>query len=442
MVDFHVDGDVGIGDLVFASTYWNQERRQWNEYSQYEQNFNAGAKNTPPTGYPGTQEGFTCLNDPYYGGGPFTGCKPPTQYYSYNINPQRWSNELRLSSKPGGRFHWLAGLYWERTVDNNYGNTYYMPGLQYQGAAFQYYLNYYQLDAAYAAARSLVRVHRDAPTTCRPPSSPTSVSTSPTSSTSRRAPCTSTPTRRTTRRLAFAYAPNSPSDYSEQLAQVGQQVRHQLQDHRPRDGVRRFGPGLPRRRQQFRMIRPSCYSQRRAARLHARHAQQLRARLEDDQPRAAACCGTARPTTWTGRICRRSSTTPRSVPPRATTSTSAMRASTAWNRTSTTRSTSNWTFQASVNYTDVARHLRGHAGLRRPTSTNDCRSRRTSAGAGMGATRAPVSSDLHGYLQFDMAHKGDMCNGLNPDDKNTRIAAHPAALLHPHEPAHGGQPRR
>src|ERR1700730_13750336 len=40
-LDFHVDGDVGIGDLVFASTYSSQPRRQWNEYSQYEQNFNA-----------------------------------------------------------------------------------------------------------------------------------------------------------------------------------------------------------------------------------------------------------------------------------------------------------------------------------------------------------------------------------------------------------------
>jgi outer membrane receptor protein involved in Fe transport len=144
-LDFHLDGDVGIGDLVFASTYWSQPRRQWNEYSQYEQNFNAGAKNNPPTGYPGTQEGFTCLNDPYYGGGPFTGCNAPTQFYSYIINPQRWSDELRLSSKEGGRFHWLAGLYWEKTVDRDYSNTYYMPGLQYQGAAFQYYLNYYQL---------------------------------------------------------------------------------------------------------------------------------------------------------------------------------------------------------------------------------------------------------------------------------------------------------
>jgi outer membrane receptor protein involved in Fe transport len=144
-LDFRVDGDVGIGDLVFASTYWSQPRRQWNEYSQYEENFNAGAKNNPPTGYPGTQEGFTCLNDPYYGGGPFTGCKASTQFYSYILNPERWSDELRLSSKPGGRFHWLAGLYWEKTVDKNYSNTYYMPGLQSQGAAFQYYLNYYGL---------------------------------------------------------------------------------------------------------------------------------------------------------------------------------------------------------------------------------------------------------------------------------------------------------
>ena len=143
MVDFNLQGDVGIGDLVFASTYWAQPRRQWNEYSQYEQNFNAGAKSTPPNGFPGTQEGFTCLNDPYWGTGPYTGCKPPTQYYSYILNPTRWSDELRLVSKPGGRFHWLAGLYWEKTTDKNYSNTYFMPNLQYQGAAFQYYAHLY-----------------------------------------------------------------------------------------------------------------------------------------------------------------------------------------------------------------------------------------------------------------------------------------------------------
>jgi outer membrane receptor protein involved in Fe transport len=159
MVELRVDGDVGIGDLVYIGGYWNQERRQWNEYSQYMQNFNWAAGSTPPygppvdppfyvtslgqPGYPGTQQGYTCLNDPFWGGGKFTGCNPPLQYYSYNINPQRYSNELRLSSKTGGRFHWLVGAYWERTTDKNYNNTYYMPGLQYNGAAFQWYASYY-----------------------------------------------------------------------------------------------------------------------------------------------------------------------------------------------------------------------------------------------------------------------------------------------------------
>ncbi len=127
-LDFHLDGDVGIGDLVFASTYWSLPTRQQNEYSQYIQNFDGGAN-----------EGFACQNDPVYGTGPYTGCKVPIQYFEYHTNPQRWSNELRLSSKPGGRFHWLAGLYWEKTVDRNSGSTYYMPGLNTNSPAFQYY---------------------------------------------------------------------------------------------------------------------------------------------------------------------------------------------------------------------------------------------------------------------------------------------------------------
>jgi outer membrane receptor protein involved in Fe transport len=130
-LDFHVDGDVGIGDLVFASTYWSLPTRQQNEYSQYIQNYLGGAN-----------EGFTCLNDPVYGGGPYTGCKVPIQFYEYHTNPQRWSNELRLASKPGGRFHWLGGLYWERTVDKNSGSTYYMPGLRTNSPAFEYYNAY------------------------------------------------------------------------------------------------------------------------------------------------------------------------------------------------------------------------------------------------------------------------------------------------------------
>jgi iron complex outermembrane receptor protein len=149
LLDFRVDGDVGIGDLVFASTYWSLPRRQWNEYSQYEENFAPGPTNVPLPFPPangitkGAQEGFSCVSDPFYGGTGYVGCKPPLQFYSYDINPARWSDELRLSSKPGGRFHWLAGLYWEKTEDKSYSNTYYMPNLQTQGAAFQYMLYYY-----------------------------------------------------------------------------------------------------------------------------------------------------------------------------------------------------------------------------------------------------------------------------------------------------------
>jgi iron complex outermembrane recepter protein len=132
IAQFHLDGDVGIADLVFASTYWSLPTRRWDEYSQYMQNYLGGA-----------QEGFTCLNDPVYGTGPYSGCKVPLQYYEYHTNPERWSDELRLSSKPGGRFHWLLGTYWEKTRDKNSGSTYFMPGLQTGGAAFQYENAYY-----------------------------------------------------------------------------------------------------------------------------------------------------------------------------------------------------------------------------------------------------------------------------------------------------------
>ena len=128
MWDFHVDGDVGIGDLVFASTYWSLPTRQNNEYSEYMQNYNNGG-----------QQGFTCLDDPVYGSGSYGGCNVPLQFFEYHTNPERWSNELRLASKAGGSFHWLVGLYREKTRDKNSGSTFYMPGLRADGAQFQYY---------------------------------------------------------------------------------------------------------------------------------------------------------------------------------------------------------------------------------------------------------------------------------------------------------------
>ncbi|MDE2219644.1 MAG: TonB-dependent receptor [Gammaproteobacteria bacterium] len=147
MVDLHVDADLGIADLVFASTYWSLPTRQNNEYSQYVENL-SGYSAYYGQQVKGRPEAFTCLNDPIFGNGPFTGCNVPLQFYEYHTNPERWSNELRLASKAGGRAHWLVGLYQEKTRDKNSGSTYYMPGMRTDGAAFQYYENLYGTTAS------------------------------------------------------------------------------------------------------------------------------------------------------------------------------------------------------------------------------------------------------------------------------------------------------
>jgi iron complex outermembrane receptor protein len=140
-LDFHLDGDVGIGDLVYASTYWAQDQHWTNEYSEYMQYVNTGPPKNLTAGYP---QGFTCTTDPYWGGAgtPYSGCNVPIQYYDYIQHIERWSNELRLQSKEGGRFHWLGGLYWEKTIDP-YSDYYHMPGLQTTSQAWQYYYNLY-----------------------------------------------------------------------------------------------------------------------------------------------------------------------------------------------------------------------------------------------------------------------------------------------------------
>jgi iron complex outermembrane recepter protein len=140
-LDFHLDGDVGIGDLVYASTYWAQDDRWVNEYSEYMQYVNTG----PPEDLTAAaQQGYTCLTDPIssLGASPYSGCQVPIQYYDYRNNVDRWSNELRLQSKDGGRFHWLVGTYWEKTRELT-SEYFHMPGLQTGGQAWQAATAYY-----------------------------------------------------------------------------------------------------------------------------------------------------------------------------------------------------------------------------------------------------------------------------------------------------------
>ena len=258
-LDFHLDGDVGIGDLVFASTYWSLPTRQQNEYSQYIENFNGGAN-----------EGVTCLNDPVYGTGPYTGCNVPIQYYEYHTNPERWSDELRLVSKPGGRFHWLAGLYWEKTRDKDSGSTFYMPGLRTNSPAFQYYNSYngtpagidfaapgewyaYRTRSDYWQSTEFANISFDLTNKLNVEAGVVHFKSY---------------FRYYSPYGQFAYAPTTPSLERGLLAQVGQQVRHQLQAHGQGDGVRRLRAGISRRRHQFR-ISPVVLQQRSAAELRA-----------------------------------------------------------------------------------------------------------------------------------------------------------------------------
>ena len=418
MADLHIEGDVGIGDLVFASAFWNQERRQWNEYSQYEQNYNAGAANTPPTGYPGTQEGYTCMNDPYYGTGAFSGCKPATQFYSYQVNPKRWSNELRLSSKPGGRFHWLVGGYWQVTNDHNYGENYYMPGLQYKGAAFQSELAYYGLTQPtlppgiwYAYVESSHELET---------SEFANINFDVTDKLNVEAGVVDfhsygnydTPV------LSFAYSPNIPSDFSQTSKKVDGKagVNYKLTDHvlLYADWAQGFRPGGSNSGLPY-----GCYSSGVTqsytpdtlnnyefgwkttsmnnrlvwnGALYYMDWKDLQALIYD-----AAVCPSSSYNINVGdaRIYGMESNIDYKVD-------------------------EHLSIQGSVDYTDA--RVTSAATAAYDTYVNERLPFSPYFSWSWNARyQRPVSEGLQGYVQFDMADKGDMFNGLNPDDKNTGL---------------------
>jgi iron complex outermembrane recepter protein len=432
MADLHIEGDVGIGDLVFASAFWNQERRQWNEYSAYEENYNAGAGNVPPgtvipphtfpsTGYPGTQEGYTCLNDPYYGGGAFTGCKPATQFYSYWINPKRWSNELRLSSKAGGRLHWLVGGYWQVTNDHNYGENYYMPGLQYKGAAFQNYLSYYGLTQPSLPPSvwyAYVETSHDLETS---EFANISFDVSDKLNVEAGAVYFHSYSTYDTPLLAFAYAPNVPSDYSETSHKTDGKagINYKVTDHVLvyADWAQGFRPGgsnsgLPSGPY-------GCYAEgvtktyspdtlnnyefgwktsSQGGRLVWNGAlyymdwKQLQALIYD----ASVCPSSSYNINVGGaRIYGMESNVDYKVD-------------------------EHWALQGAMNYTDS--RVTSAATPAYDTYVNERLPFAPYFSWSWNARyQSPVSDALKGYVQFDMSDKGDMYNGLNPNDKNTGL---------------------
>ena len=301
MVDFHLDGDVGIGDLVFASAFWNQERRQWNEYSAYEQNYNGG-----------TQEGFTCLNDPYYGAAPFTGCNPATQFYSYNVI--RSAGRTSCGSRPRRADvsigSWAVLAEHQRSTitatpitcrDCNTrerrSSTTRLYALTQASLPPGVWYTYTETSSRPADQR--IRQHqfrRDRQAQC---------------GSGRRALPLLYELRHAG--LAFAYAPEHAELLSRDLAQDGRQGGRQLQIHRSRamvyaDWAQGFRAGGSELRTTFRLLRNGV-----TADLLLRTRSTTTSLAGRRPARTVGCCGTARPTPWTGKSCRRSSTM-RSLP--------------------------------------------------------------------------------------------------------------------------------
>lgn len=123
MLDLHVDGDVGIADLVYAGGYSSQQRRRYYDFSDYVQYYSYVANFI---------QGSACATSPVTAQGKFSGCNVPTMYGRVDSIIQIFSNELRLQSKPGGRAHWTVGAYWEKTLDP-YSGVEHLPGINFSG---------------------------------------------------------------------------------------------------------------------------------------------------------------------------------------------------------------------------------------------------------------------------------------------------------------------
>jgi outer membrane receptor protein involved in Fe transport/tetratricopeptide (TPR) repeat protein len=129
-LELHVDGDVGIGDLIYTggvSSLASARLYNFSEYSQY-------------SSYAGFVQPLTCVTDPNSGAGNH-GCEAPYMFGLPNGTTKRFTNEIRLQSKPG-RVRWTLGVYSDK-LRNPYSGALHLPNINFNGADAQ------QLIAAY-----------------------------------------------------------------------------------------------------------------------------------------------------------------------------------------------------------------------------------------------------------------------------------------------------
>jgi iron complex outermembrane receptor protein len=131
-LDLHVEGNVGIADLVYAGGYSSQRRRRLYDFSDYAQY----------SSYASFVQASACKTSPIDGTGAYGGCNVPYMYAQTSAVIQKWSNEVRLQSTSGGRAHWTLGAYWEKTADP-YSGVELLPGINFSGAQARYLINAY-----------------------------------------------------------------------------------------------------------------------------------------------------------------------------------------------------------------------------------------------------------------------------------------------------------
>ena len=133
-LELHVDGDVGIADLVYIggmSSLASARTYNFSEYSQY-------------STYAGFVQPLTCVTDPTSGPGNH-GCGVPYMYAIPGGTIKRFSNEIRLQSKPG-RVHWTLGVYSDK-LRNVYSAVEHLPNINFNGAPAQELIAAYDYQA-------------------------------------------------------------------------------------------------------------------------------------------------------------------------------------------------------------------------------------------------------------------------------------------------------
>jgi len=140
-LDLHIDGDVGIGDLVFCRHYWSHHTES--RVPRCDFKLRSVLERCLFQCWP-TSKSLPCRTGPTIPGRvPMRSAVAMFRRCSPLLTIRRTLVERTASAvQPGCRLTWLTGLYWEKTKEI-YSDFYRMPGLQLNGEAAQSAISYY-----------------------------------------------------------------------------------------------------------------------------------------------------------------------------------------------------------------------------------------------------------------------------------------------------------